>query len=323
MTYTVNRVGQINGAGDVDANFLRLWSGEVLTTFLAENKMLNLTNVMTITKGRSYSFPNVGDFSASYHTPGAQMAGLTTTSNETVINIDDLLVSHVAVANIDEAKSHFPARAIYSERLGMALALQADRHLMQLGVLAARAAGVVTGRSGGTQIIHTSPGAPASADFANNGNHLAQAIFLAAKELDEKNIPENDRYMIVRPLQYYNLVRSTDAINRDWGGQGAYSDGTVLKVAGISIVKSNNLPSTVISNGTVQAGTGNRYAGTFTNTVGLVFQKSALATVKLFDIGMESVYQVDRQATLVVAKYAMGHGILRPEAAVEIRAAAS
>jgi hypothetical protein len=324
MSYNVNRVGQINGAGDVDAMFLKLWSGEVLTTFQNEVKMLNCTNVMTITKGRSYQFPNMGDFSAAYHTPGAQLTGLTTTTNETVINIDDLLVSHVSVANIDEAKSHYPARAMYTERIGVALAQQLDKHLMQLGVLAARTSSLISGRPGGTQIHQATSGAPGSADFANNGSHLAAAMFMAAAELDAKNIPENDRYMIVRPAQYYNLVRSTDVINRDWGGAGAYSDGTVLRVAGLNIIKSNNLPSTDLSAVTdVRAGTGNKYRGNFTNVVGLVFHKSALATVKLFDIGMESVYQVDRQSTLVVAKYAMGHGILRPEAAVEIRAAGS
>jgi hypothetical protein len=321
MNNNVVRVGQLNGAGSVDAGFLKLWSGEVLTGFDQNVLMSKMTRVKTISKGGSYAFPNVADFSARYHTPGTELQGSATTQNETIITIDDLLIADVSVANIDEARNAWDARSIYTERLSVALAQQLDRHLMQLGVLAARSAGAIAGRPGGSIILQTSPGAPASAQFATNGSHLAAAIFMAAEELDEKNVPENDRYMIVRPQQYYNLVRSTDVINRDWGGQGAYADGKVLRVAGINIVKSNNLPSGVVANGTVQAGTANRYAGDFTNTVGLVFHKDALATVKLFDLAMEAEYTVRRQSTLVVAKYAMGHGILRPEAAVEIRAA--
>jgi hypothetical protein len=33
---------------------------------------------------------------------------------------------------------------------------------------------------------------------------------------------------------------------------------------------------------------------------------------------MEMEYQISRQGTLIVGKYAMGHGILRPESAVEV-----
>jgi hypothetical protein len=36
---------------------------------------------------------------------------------------------------------------------------------------------------------------------------------------------------------------------------------------------------------------------------------------------MESEYQIWRQGTLMVAKYALGTGILRPEAAVELKTA--
>jgi hypothetical protein len=36
---------------------------------------------------------------------------------------------------------------------------------------------------------------------------------------------------------------------------------------------------------------------------------------------MESEYTVRRQSTLLVGKYACGHGVLRPEAAIEIKAA--
>jgi len=43
--------------------------------------------------------------------------------------------------------------------------------------------------------------------------------------------------------------------------------------------------------------------------------------VKLLDLGMESEYQISRQGTLMVAKYAVGHGVLRPEAAVELSTA--
>ena len=46
--------------------------------------------------------------------------------------------------------------------------------------------------------------------------------------------------------------------------------------------------------------------------------RSAIGTVKLLDLAVESEYSMSKQATLMLAKYAMGHGILRPECAVSV-----
>ena len=44
----------------------------------------------------------------------------------------------------------------------------------------------------------------------------------------------------------------------------------------------------------------------------LVMTVDAVATVKLMDMSVESEYQITRQGTLIVSKYAMGHNVLRP-----------
>ena len=67
-------------------------------------------------------------------------------------------------------------------------------------------------------------------------------------------------------------------------------------------------------------GSGSGYNGDFSKTVGIVAHPSAVGTVKLLDLATESEYQMERQGTLFVAKYAMGHGVLRPEAAIELQA---
>lgn len=45
----------------------------------------------------------------------------------------------------------------------------------------------------------------------------------------------------------------------------------------------------------------------------------AVGTVKLLDLAQEMAYDIRRQGTLIVSKYAVGHGILRPECAVELK----
>lgn len=309
-----SRLGQINKSGDDKALFLKKFSGEVLTTFETACVMKDKQLVKTIDSGKSAQFPVTGTAAAAYHTPGKNILegdnGLLSKigKNEKVIAIDGLLTASAFVANIDEAMNHYDTRSIYTTEIGLQLAYAWDRNSLQAAILAARASATITGGNSGTVLNK-------GATVATTGSVLAAAIFEAAQNMDEKNVPEQDRYAVVRPKEYYLLAQTTDVINKQWGGAGVYAEGTVLKVAGVTIVKSNFLPKTVIS---ADANHNNTYSGDFTNTVCLVFHKGAIGTVKLLDLATESDYLVTHQGTLIVSKYAVGTGILRPECAVEI-----
>lgn len=304
---TVLRIGQVNGAGNTDAMFLKLFAGEVMTAYEENNVFQALHQIRSIQHGKSAAFPATWKVNASYHTVGAEIVGQTSNVNERVITIDDLLLADVFIASIEEAKNHFDYRSVYSKQCGAALARNFDKNVAQVIVLAARAAATVTGGDGGTQLTN--------AGYGTTGSTIAAGIFSAAQTLDEKNIPENDRYAVLKPAQYYLVAQTTDVINRDWGGSGVYAEGKVLKVSGVHIVKSNNLPTSNIATGPAA------YQGDFTNTRGVVFHKAAAGTVKLLDLQMEMAYDIRRQGTLMIAKYAVGHGILRPECSVEMKIA--
>ena len=312
---TVSFLGKADNSGDDNALFLKVFSGEVLAAFARQNKMLGMTSVRTISQGKSAQFPAVGKTPAAYHTPGNEITGSVIKHNERVITIDDLLISDSFIAQLDEAKNHYDVRSIYSNEMGNALARTVDQHLLQLAVLAAQASTTVNGENGGEVIT--------DADAKTNAASLITSIFDAAQALDEKDVPENDRFCVVPPATYYNIVENDKILNRDFGGaNGVYAEGTVLKVAGINIVKSNTAVTAFTDqSGASSTGENNTYNGDFSNTAAVVFHKSAIGTVKLMDLAMESEYDIRRQGTLMVAKMALGHGILRPEAAVEIQTA--
>jgi hypothetical protein len=317
---TVSRIGQQDAAGDALALFLKVFANEVLVAFEEANIMFNgdvdgssMHLVRTIESGKSASFPSTWKADSEYHTPGAEIVGAAIRHNERVISIDSLLIAHAFIAKIDEAMNHYDVRSIYTSELGRALARTADKNLLQLAVLAARTAANITGAFGGTQLTN--------AGYETTADTLAQGIYDAGQTMDEKDVPEADRYCVLRPAQYNILVQSSKSINRDWNAgfdNGTYAEGKVFRVNGIAIKKSNHLPSTNLG---AVAGTNNTYHGDFTNTVGVVFHKTAVGTVKLLDLAMESAYDIRRQGTLFVAKYAMGHGVLRPECSVELKKA--
>ena len=344
---TASRLGQINAAGDVKAIFLKKFAGEVLTTFEQTNVMKPLHTIRTINNGKSAQFPVTGTASAAYHVVGEDLVDASNSGGiqvinhaEKIINIDELLVASTFVANLDELRNHYDVRSIYSGELGRALANKFDKQVIQTALIntatfdssgiATPAVTTVTGNYAGSCVYSaagtddankTFLGATGAGTMDTDGLYLAKAIYAAAQLLDEKDIPADNRFCLVSPQRYYNLIQAETAsgnnlltINRDWDGQGSYAKGTVAQVAGITVVKTNHLPTADVAAETGQA---NTYSDTFgANVMGLVFHKSAVGTVKLQDLSTESEYQIQRQGTLMVAKYAMGHGGLRPECGV-------
>ena len=318
---SVSRIGQINSAGDAKALFMKVFAGEVLTAFKENCVTEDKHMVRNIQNGKSAQFPILGKITAEYHTPGKEITGLNIPANERVLTIDDLLISHAFIANLDEAMNHYDVRGPYSQELGRALAYTHDKHILQLAVKAARDTSPVTGEAGGGKVADASMLADTTAE------KLVAALFAAARKLDENAIPEDDRFAFLNPAAYYLLAQNTKIMHRDWGGEGEYAGAKVLRVAGLNVVKTIHAPFgqnilPVASGGlAVQAGTGDKYAVNATSTVGVVMHKAAVGTVKLMDMAMESQYDIRRQGTLMVAKYAMGHGVLRPAAAVELATA--
>ena len=201
-------------------------------------------------------------------------------------------------------------------------------------LFAAASAGASAPQAGGNSIAGAT---------TNTTAGIVDALYAAATKLDEVDAPSEGRFAIVTPAQYYKLLTADNvAINKDTsGGSADAARGSIVEVAGIQLKKSNNFLE-VIAEGNISVdqstadnddgsanndpfgGSGVGYNGDFSalNNSGehgiLVGTKEAIGTVKLLDLATESEYQIERQGTLFVAKYAMGHGVLRPECAVKI-----
>jgi hypothetical protein len=342
-----SRVGLIEGGSDNNELFLKKFSGEILQTFEESNVFKALHTIRTIESGKSAQFPVTGIASASYHTPGENIAdgGNSYLSDikktEKIINIDKMLVASTFLANIDDVKNHYDIRSVYANELGKALAVRFDTALAKVFIAAARESANLSqvGKAGGQLDVpnndFSAPGVVGTpASFT--GADLVAAFFTAAQKLDENDVPSDGRFCVLRPQEYYKLVTGADAsnsfnllsaVNSDIGGQGSIAQGTVPQIAGISIYKSNHIPSTDLSSTStgdgdssndVFLGNGVGYNGDFRNSFGVISHSAAVGTVKLLDLATESEYQIERQGTLFVAKYAMGHGVLRPECAIEL-----
>jgi hypothetical protein len=314
---TISDIGKVNNASTADALFLKVYAGEVLTSFEQATVTADKHLIRTISSGKSAQFPVMGRSSASYHTAGTEIVGTALNHNEKVITINDLLISHHFIANIQEAKNHYDVRSIYSSEMGRALAFQMDKHVLQMMLAAAT---TTTANVGDTS--YPSGTVITDSDANTSASSLIGSIFEAAEALDDNYVPSEGRYCFLKPEQYYLLANASNAVNVDFSGRGSIADGTVPQIAGINLIKTPHLPTANVTGTGVDAGgAGGAQTVSAANTVAVISHTSSVGTVKLMDLAVESEYDIRRQGTLMVAKYAMGHGVLRPEAAVQIQTA--
>lgn len=208
MAGTPSRPGQANAGGSATVNLLKVFAGEVIAAFKDSNVMQDIVTVRSIASGKTATFPNTGKAGAFYHAAGVNIIEGTLTStiatNERLINVDNRLISAVLLDNWDEAVAHWDFRSVYSTELGRALAKRYDQLALNTAILAARAASNLTAGSGSAI---ASGGSVTDANLGTQGQNLINALFSAAQILDQNDIPKDDRYCVVTPAMFYNIIR--------------------------------------------------------------------------------------------------------------------
>ena len=298
MSYTASRLGQkAGGADNAKELFLKTFTGEVLTAFNTNNIAMPLHRVRTISQGSSAQFPLTGIAATATLQAGNEVSPSAIAHSEKVVTINDLLTSSVFIAKIDEAMNHYDVRSIYSTEIGTALAKAADVSIFEK-IAAATDDDDEYAQGSGQNNADVELGGTGA---ATNGQNVADGIFAALEALDTKNVT-GEKSVVLDAEHYYKLFTGSvsnlaGVMSSDFGSGGNLNSGTVPQIGGAKVYMSNNLPS---------------------GSKGLVFTKDAAATVKLLDLGVESEYQVSKQGTLMVARYAMGNDSLRPECAVKL-----
>jgi hypothetical protein len=323
--YNPGNTGYVPTDSGKYATYLKLFSGEMFKAYESACIAKGTVQNRTLTNGKSMQFIFTGRMTADYHTPGTPILGSgdPPVAEKTIV-MDDLLISSAFLYDLDETLAHYSLRSEISKKIGHALAEAYDKKTFRTIALAAREAHPVTAAPGpepGGSIIKLGAG------NEYNAQAIVDGFFEAASILDEKNVPRDGRTAVLSPRQYYALVSQVDSniLNRDYGNtQGNLNSGEGLyEIAGISIKRSNNLPFMA---GTVTSvdGENNNYAGDFSASCGLIYQKDAAGvvtgigpTVQTTGADVKTMYQGD----IIVGRLAMGVGTLNPAAAIELQAA--
>lgn len=302
---------------------LDVFGGEVLTAFDLAVQFPDKVNQRTLKGGaRSARFPKVWKATAEYHTAGQELLGNDIDTGEITVTVDEILVSHVAIYDLDEMLSHFEVKSQFSSELGRALARVYDKNIARSLILAARQAGV--GPFPGGDVI-------TDAGLLNTGTidgmAWIEAIREGSRRFFNKDVPDSmPTYLAVNFEVFEAIKYAKDAngnylvLNRDFGHRtnGGGVDGTAetLQIDNVTIIKSRNMPNTDES---ADTSVYSKYRGNYAKTTGIMWKPMAVATVKLMDVSLETTRDTRRLEDFMVAKMLSGNGTLRPECAIEFK----
>jgi len=330
MTFNVTQLGQVNGAGDTKALYLKLFTGEVYEAFRNSTIAKGLVMNRTLRGGKEAQFIHTGRIQAGYHVPGTAILGSgDPLAAETTIAMDDLLVASAFVDNLDEVLAQYDIRGPIARQIGQSLAEFYDRRIFRVLDRASSATAPVTGEPGGFQIN-------LGAGNEYDAQALVDGFFEAAARLDEVAAPKDGRVAVLAPRQYYALISQVDTniLNRDYGNsQGSLNSGEGLyEIAGISIRKSNNIPflgkygsaAGPSIDAAAVAGENNSYgvAADFADSCGLIFHRDAAGVVEAIGPSVQTTgadTKVIYQGDVVVGRLAYGAGPVRVSVAGAFR----
>lgn len=329
--------GRIN-LSEKYATYLKLFSGELFKAYQNATIARDLVTRRTLRNGKSMQFIFTGNLQAYYHTPGKQILGTTdeagATANgldvaEKTIICDDLLIASSFVDNLEEVFAHYDLRGEIARKIAHALANTYDKNIFKT-VLKAAEEGPVTGKGESSPVSGQTGGhmITLGAGNATNAEKIVKAMYKAAVIFDENNVPDNGRVCVLPPEAYYNLITTVSQniihpVNRDEQGTAIQSGKGVYEIAGIRIVRSNNVGLGKFAH-TRTNGENNSYdAATKTVACGMIFHKDSVGVVESVGPQVQTTSgdtRVMYQGDLVVGKVAMGAGTLNPAGAIGLLA---
>lgn len=309
----ISNPGQELSAGDRDALFMKVFSGEVLTAFARNTVMMSRHQVRTIDHGKSASFAVMGRTRAKYLAPGDSLDDQRKKMehNERVIAIDGLLTADCLITDIDDAMNHYDVRVEYSRQLGEALAMAADCAV--INELANEAAKDATSKDGNIpdngegadKVLGTGKafefvtGLEISQD-ATYGSKLLEGLLAARAQMTKNYVPMGDRYCLLTPEGYSAVMKALMPDSANYHALFDPNTGKLQTICGFEVIEVPHLLNEGVDgkhalNAKIAA------AG----LQGIVFHRSAVGTVKLKDLAMERARRAEYQADQIIAKYAI------------------
>ena len=175
------------------------------------------------TKGaKSVSFPRTGALTPVAKTENTASESIALTYAVDTLSLDQHFHTFVRLEDIADTQSVVNIEADIVERAGAGMAKKMDSYIYDTLVAGASA-------SNPDHIID---------QFGSSGTLTLAKILTARKLLDDQDIPEGDRFLVVNPEQESELLALAAFIDaRQYGARDALLNGEIGRIYGFSVIK--------------------------------------------------------------------------------------
>ena len=343
------------GADGTNKLWLPIWSGEVMTAYDQYRCFSMATEARTIASGRVAEFPIMGTVALkSAWGAGEELVGNTNdhTSKTIAVQLDARpIATHFELDNIDLMISQWEYRSELARQAGQTLAnardLQVGAYLVRAGAegVLAEDPRLYTAATGWRNSLADSPlYADTAFDLLGTGDADAALLLLSKLEdfmvhLQEIDADTTAVFCAVDPRTFHDIRAlgvardAADLIGgagrpffggvSEAGGLGAgLRDGMAnlgdrLEYMGVTIIKTNHMPTFDALSGTPDSIGEARYNLSFANAgvKAVIWQPKAVAQLNSTGLKVDTVDDIRRNTTFTVASMMGGTGTLRPECA--------
>ena len=303
-----NRPLQNLGAGDARALGLKVLAQEAMGEFARNLVMGNHAMTKTAMMATSEQFPIIGRAQLERHVPGQQLDGTIIQSAERTISLEDNVVSHYHIPNIDKALKSWEARSVYNRAITILMANHYEEELSRTVYQTAEETSTIPGPEGhGDGIVEV------NAAFDNDGMAIFNGIFDVATRLRIQDVPVMGTHAYLDPIRYALVLRSERAINRDINiANGDLASGSFSRINNIPVYETNNLAQSDDTNDMTIAPARRQDYSRFR---GGIWHMDAVGILKANEINIQAEDELRSLGTLLVGQMLFGMGTLRPEAA--------
>jgi len=289
-----------------------IWSDEIIAAYEKSLVLANLVNRMPMTgkKGDVVHIPKPTRGDASAKAASTQVTLIAATESEVQVAIDKHFEYSRLIEDITDVQALTSLRQFYTSDAGYALAKQADTDLFALTKS--------FGDSDGADYVHSNsfymdastglePYATttvAAADvFSDDG--FREAI----KELDDNDVPMDQRFLVVPPSVVQTIRGITRYNSADFVSGQPTVNGNIGSLYGIDIFVSTNCP-------VVETAAANSAGGEL--KAGILGHRDAMVFAEQMGVRTQTQYKQEYLGDLFTADTLYGVKVLRPESALTL-----
>ena len=289
-----------------------IWSDEIIAAYEKSLVLANLVNRMPMTgkKGDVVHIPKPTRGDASAKAASTQVTLIAATESEVQVAIDKHFEYSRLIEDITDVQALTSLRQFYTSDAGYALAKQADTDLFALTKS--------FGDSDGADYVHSNSfymdastnltayavDTVAAADvFSDDG--FREAI----KELDDNDVPMDQRFLVVPPSVVQTIRGITRYNSADFVSGQPTVNGNIGSLYGIDIFVSTNCP-------VVETAAANSAGGEL--KAGLLGHRDAMVFAEQMGVRTQTQYKQEYLGDLFTADTLYGVKVLRPESALTL-----